>query len=142
MELPLPSELQAHTISFPLITCGKRYRWWISSHTMLAFTIPLLLSLSLACGTHIHHICHRRAQFWSLWSNNQLKTGSLWYTEAFKFLCRQWTSTLSVYADKEPTILYCCFLCTTTSVTYWSELLATDPEVPGSIAGTTRFSEK
>jgi hypothetical protein len=30
----------------------------------------------------------------------------------------------------------------TTSVVYWSEFLATDPEVPGSIPGATRFSEK
>jgi hypothetical protein len=30
----------------------------------------------------------------------------------------------------------------TASVVYWSEFLATDPEVPGSIPGTTRFSEK
>jgi hypothetical protein len=30
----------------------------------------------------------------------------------------------------------------TTSVVYWSQLLATDPEVPGSIPDTTRFSEK
>jgi hypothetical protein len=27
-------------------------------------------------------------------------------------------------------------------VVYWSEFLATDPEVPGSIPGATRFSEK
>jgi hypothetical protein len=30
----------------------------------------------------------------------------------------------------------------TASVVYWSEFLATDPEVPGSIFGATRFSEK
>jgi hypothetical protein len=30
----------------------------------------------------------------------------------------------------------------TTSVVYWTEFLATDPEVPGSIPGATRFSEK
>jgi hypothetical protein len=30
----------------------------------------------------------------------------------------------------------------TTSVVYRSEFLATDPEVPGSIPGATRFSEK
>jgi hypothetical protein len=30
----------------------------------------------------------------------------------------------------------------TASVVYWSEFLATDPEVPGSILGPTRFSEK
>jgi hypothetical protein len=30
----------------------------------------------------------------------------------------------------------------TTSVVYWSGFLATDPEVPGSIPGATRFSEK
>jgi hypothetical protein len=30
----------------------------------------------------------------------------------------------------------------TTSVVWWSEFLATDPEVPGSIPGATRFSEK
>jgi hypothetical protein len=30
----------------------------------------------------------------------------------------------------------------TTSVDKWSEFLATDPEVPGSIRGATRFSEK
>jgi hypothetical protein len=29
----------------------------------------------------------------------------------------------------------------TASVVYWSEFLATDPEVPGSIPGATRFSE-
>jgi hypothetical protein len=29
----------------------------------------------------------------------------------------------------------------TASVVYWSELLATDPEFPGSIPGATRFSE-
>jgi hypothetical protein len=28
------------------------------------------------------------------------------------------------------------------SVVLWSEFLATDPEVPGSIPGATRFSEK
>jgi hypothetical protein len=28
------------------------------------------------------------------------------------------------------------------SVVWWSEFLATDPEVPGSIPGSTRFSEK
>jgi hypothetical protein len=28
------------------------------------------------------------------------------------------------------------------SVVKWSEFLATDPEVPGSIPGATRFSEK
>jgi hypothetical protein len=27
-------------------------------------------------------------------------------------------------------------------VVLWSEFLATDPEVPGSIPGATRFSEK
>jgi hypothetical protein len=30
----------------------------------------------------------------------------------------------------------------TASVVYWSEFLATDPEIPGSIPGATRFSEK
>jgi hypothetical protein len=30
----------------------------------------------------------------------------------------------------------------TASVVKWSEFLATDPEVPGSILGPTRFSEK
>jgi hypothetical protein len=30
----------------------------------------------------------------------------------------------------------------TASVVYWSEFLATVPEVPGSIPGATRFSEK
>jgi hypothetical protein len=30
----------------------------------------------------------------------------------------------------------------TSSVVYWSEFLATDPEVPGWIPGATRFSEK
>jgi hypothetical protein len=30
----------------------------------------------------------------------------------------------------------------TASVVLWSEFLATDPEVPGSIPGATRFSEK
>jgi hypothetical protein len=30
----------------------------------------------------------------------------------------------------------------TASVVYCSEFLATDPEVPGSIAGANRFSEK
>jgi hypothetical protein len=30
----------------------------------------------------------------------------------------------------------------TASVVWWSEFLATDPEVPGSIPGPTRFSEK
>jgi hypothetical protein len=30
----------------------------------------------------------------------------------------------------------------TASVVYWSEFLATDPEVPGLIPGATRFSEK
>jgi hypothetical protein len=28
----------------------------------------------------------------------------------------------------------------TASVAWWAEFLATDPEVPGSIPGTTRFS--
>jgi hypothetical protein len=28
------------------------------------------------------------------------------------------------------------------SVVCWSEFLVTDPEVPGSISGATRFSEK
>jgi hypothetical protein len=31
---------------------------------------------------------------------------------------------------------------TTASVVYWSQFLATDPEVPGSIPGATSFSEK
>jgi hypothetical protein len=30
----------------------------------------------------------------------------------------------------------------TAPVVYWSEFLATDPEVPGSIPGANRFSEK
>jgi hypothetical protein len=30
----------------------------------------------------------------------------------------------------------------TTSVIWWSEFLATDPEVPGSIPGSTRVFEK
>jgi hypothetical protein len=30
----------------------------------------------------------------------------------------------------------------TASVVWWSEFLATDPEVPGLIPGATRFSEK
>jgi hypothetical protein len=30
----------------------------------------------------------------------------------------------------------------TASVVWWSEFLATDPDVPGSIPGDTRFSEK
>jgi hypothetical protein len=30
----------------------------------------------------------------------------------------------------------------TARVVYWSEFLATDPEIPGSIPGPTRFSEK
>jgi hypothetical protein len=34
------------------------------------------------------------------------------------------------------TILYLLFVC------LWSQFLATDPEVPGSILGATRFSEK
>jgi hypothetical protein len=33
------------------------------------------------------------------------------------------------------------FLRKTASVVYWSEFLATDPEVPGSIPDATRFSE-
>jgi hypothetical protein len=36
--------------------------------------------------------------------------------------------------------LYSCPL--TASVVQWSEFPVTDPEVPGSIAGITRFSEK
>jgi hypothetical protein len=32
--------------------------------------------------------------------------------------------------------------CMTASVVWWSEFLATDPEVPGSIPDATRFSEK
>jgi hypothetical protein len=28
------------------------------------------------------------------------------------------------------------------SVVWWSEFLATDPEIPGSISGATTFSEK
>jgi hypothetical protein len=32
--------------------------------------------------------------------------------------------------------------CSTASVVSWSEFLAIDPEVPGSIPGATRFSEK
>jgi hypothetical protein len=39
-------------------------------------------------------------------------------------------------------ILLICSLFKTTSVIYWSEFLATDPEVPGSIPGPTTFSEK
>jgi hypothetical protein len=30
----------------------------------------------------------------------------------------------------------------TASAVYWSEFLVTDPEVPDSIPGATRFSEK
>jgi hypothetical protein len=30
----------------------------------------------------------------------------------------------------------------TASVVWWSEFLATDPDVPGSIPGATTFSEK
>jgi hypothetical protein len=30
----------------------------------------------------------------------------------------------------------------TASAVYWSEFLATDPEVPGSVPGATRFSQK
>jgi hypothetical protein len=30
----------------------------------------------------------------------------------------------------------------TSSVVWWLELLTTDPEIPGSIHGATRFSEK
>jgi hypothetical protein len=30
----------------------------------------------------------------------------------------------------------------TASVIYWSEFLATDPEVPGLVPGATKFSEK
>jgi hypothetical protein len=30
----------------------------------------------------------------------------------------------------------------TASVIYWSEFLATDPEIPGSTPGATRYSEK
>jgi len=33
------------------------------------------------------------------------------------------------------------WFCGTASVVYWSEFLATDTEVPGSIPGATRFSE-
>jgi hypothetical protein len=36
--------------------------------------------------------------------------------------------------------LSCCLW--TVVLVYWSEFLATDPEVPGYIPGTTRFSEK
>jgi hypothetical protein len=35
-----------------------------------------------------------------------------------------------------------CILYRTASVVLWSEFLATDPEVLGSIPGATRFSEK
>jgi hypothetical protein len=34
------------------------------------------------------------------------------------------------------------WLVMTASVVWWLEFLATDPEVPGSIPGDTRFSEK
>jgi hypothetical protein len=30
----------------------------------------------------------------------------------------------------------------TASVVWWSEFLATDPEIPSSISGASRFSEK
>jgi hypothetical protein len=35
-----------------------------------------------------------------------------------------------------------CYLQRTASVVWWSQLLAIDPEVPGSIPGATTFSEK
>jgi hypothetical protein len=41
---------------------------------------------------------------------------------------------------KRITITY--ILVKTASMVYWSEFLATDPEVSGSIPGATRFSEK
>jgi len=34
-----------------------------------------------------------------------------------------------------------CYIILTASVVQWSEFLATDTEVPGSIPGATRFSE-
>jgi hypothetical protein len=39
-------------------------------------------------------------------------------------------------------ICFYLYIRTTASEIYWSEFLATDIEVPGSIPGATRFSEK
>jgi hypothetical protein len=38
--------------------------------------------------------------------------------------------------------IYAAQILETASVVWWSEFLATDPKVPGSISGATRFSEK
>jgi hypothetical protein len=47
-----------------------------------------------------------------------------------------------MYHIQNTTLLKLDLFLMTASVILWSEFLATDPEVPGSILGATRFSEK
>jgi hypothetical protein len=51
-----------------------------------------------------------------------------------------WEVIVSVVKSKKFYMNICPIL--TASLVYWSEFLATDPEVPGSIHGATGFSEK
>jgi len=46
-----------------------------------------------------------------------------------------------IWNDKKVNLIHVSVCYRTASVVYWSEFLATDTEVPGSIPGATRFSE-
>jgi hypothetical protein len=46
-----------------------------------------------------------------------------------------------IYIQNRESTIHSSFIATA-SVVWWSEFLAADPEDPGSITGTTKFSEK
>jgi hypothetical protein len=55
---------------------------------------------------------------------------------------KQPVNNLSLVSIRSNLILSSVVCLGTTEAVYWSEFLATDPEVPSSILGATRFSEK
>jgi hypothetical protein len=54
------------------------------------------------------------------------------FREVIDDYCKNYTKYINNPAGK----------CRVEFVVFWSEFLATDPEVPGPIPGATRFSEK
>jgi hypothetical protein len=61
---------------------------------------------------------------------------------AVRFSCGQNDSVQGIFIKKYFLFTVGSVRRVTASVVWWSEFLATDPEVPGSIHGATRFSEK
>jgi hypothetical protein len=98
---------------------------WSSVHSFWLQNWDVLCFL---CGTNWIYICYVEESRPPLWSSGQsswLLNGEVLFPVRYELnlymLCRRkWTA----------------------SVVQWSESLAADPEVPSSIPGATRFSEK